>query len=331
MSRSKGAARRPENPAPRKRSLFRSPTGGLRGGWLLAASLLCYALVAVGLRWALLAGFAALFRAWGVNAETAHLAPGWARLLFRWHGAIASALVALGLIALCAGLRKLWAVDQDAKKTFPVKEGRYKAVKVFSSFGLLGLSVPVVATLVALVFDSVRPEWPLSAPRFTLALVPLLAVSLLSALASETFVRRVLYDGVKPRWGAKWAAAIAVAAYFVAGSGWAGNAIGAVNVALMGLMGCAVYALHGLWASVGLRFGWSAAATLLLGFGGGDAAVYRFYGVSEALLTGGDAGPACGVIATLLMIAVFAWLGWRYGLYTFRIPGTTRTSNGRSS
>ncbi len=312
-------------------SLFRLPTGGLRGGWLLAASLLCYALVAVGLRWALSALFAALFRAWGVNAETAHLAPAWARLLYRWHGGIASALVALGLIALSIGLRKLWAVGQGTKKAFPAKEGRDKTVKTFAAFALLGLSLPVVATLSALLFDSVRPEWLLSAPHFTWALVPLLAVSLLSALASEMFVRRVLYEGVKPRWGAKWAAAIAVVAYFVAAGGWTGNAVGAVNVALMGLMGCAVYARSGLWASVGLRFGWSAAAALLLGFGGGDAAVYRFYGVSEALLTGGDTGPACGLIATLLLVTIIAWLGRRYGLYTFRIPGTTRASNGRSS
>lgn len=331
MSRKRGAARGPENPAPRVKSLFRSPTGGLRGGWLLAVSLLCCALVAVGLRRALLALFAALFRAWGVNADTAHLAPTWARLLFRWHGGIASALVASGLIALSAGLRKLWAVDQDTKKAFLTKEGKDKKAGTFARFALLGLSLPVVATLPALLFDSVRPQWPLTAPRFTLALIPLLAVNLLSALAAEMFVWRVLYDGLKPRWGAKWAAAIAVAAYFVMASGWAGNAVGAVNVALMGLMGCAVYARRGLWASVGLRFGWSAAATLLLGFGGGEAAVYRFYGVSEALLTGGDAGPACGLTATLLLVAALAWLGRRYGLYTLKPPGTTRASNGKSS
>ncbi len=304
MSRSRRAAREACRPAPRERGIFRSPDGGLRGGWLLAVSLLCYALVAVGLRLALSAGFNALFRAWGVDAATAHRAPAWAQWIYRWHGSVVAALTACVLIALCALLREIG----FGGNVFPANPDKRGALRALMRAALLGLALALAALLLGLIPDSVRPEWPLTAPRFTPALIALCAVALLSTLAEELFTKRVLYDGIQPRWGVGWAVATACAAHFIVGSGWAGSAVGAVNALLMALLACSVYARFGLWASVGLRFGWSVATVLLMGYGGGEASVYRFYGVSEALLTGGDAGPVYGLWATLLMACALLWL-----------------------
>ena len=81
-----------------------------------------------------------------------------------------------------------------------------------------------------------------------------------------------------------------------------------MNALLLGIAGCLLYARHGLWTSVGFRWGWGFATAFLLGFGGGDGAVYRLYGVSEALLTGGDAGPMHGLWVTLLLLPIAVML-----------------------
>ena len=57
---------------------------------------------------------------------------------------------------------------------------------------------------------------------------------------------------------------------------------------------------------MGFRWGWSFATVFLLGQGGGTHAVYRLLGVSEVLLTGGDAGFVYGLWLTLLLAA---WIG----------------------
>ena len=40
--------------------------------------------------------------------------------------------------------------------------------------------------------------------------------------------------------------------------------------------------------------------SIMSGFGGAGASVYRLYGVSEILMTGGDGGPSYGLWTTLL-------------------------------
>ena len=59
---------------------------------------------------------------------------------------------------------------------------------------------------------------------------------------------------------------------------------------------------------MGLRWGWSFATVFLLGFGGGEASLLRFYGVSETLLTGGDAGPVYGLYLTIILALALVWL-----------------------
>ena len=299
MSKSKRAAQGNVAPAPRSGgNWLRAPEGGVRAGWLLAVSLLCYVALALAARRGMGAGFAALFRTWGVNGDTVGRAPGWARLVYRWHGSLVSLVVNAALLALCRPLRRLWLGRARA----PRFEGR-----PFGRAALAGLGLALAALALGLVPDSLRPEWPLISPRFTAALPLLCAVSLVSALAEEAFTKRVLYDGLLPRWGRGWAAAIACGWFFAGNGGYAGNALSAVNVALLGLLCCAAYEKDGLWAAAGLRWAWSAATVFLLGFGGGEAALYRFYGVSENLLTGGDAGPVYGLWTTLLLLAALAW------------------------
>lgn len=314
MSKSKRAARGAV-PAPQEMgNWLRTPKSGVRAGWLLAVSLLCYGLAALALPMGLSAGFAAVFRAWGVNSATAYRAPLWARMAYRWHGSLASLIVAAALLALTEWLRGLWIGRRDVA----LFEG-----KRFGLAALAGVGLALVVLLLGLIPDSLRPEW--TAPRLRLSLIALGAVSGVSALAEEAFTKRALYDGLAGRWGRGWATGVVCALFFLANGGLSGSVPCALNVLLLGLLCCKVYDRHGLWAAAGLRWGWSFATAFLLGFGGGEVSVYRFFGVSEALLIGGDAGPMYGLWTT----AVFAIA--LYGLYTRSFPLITRTSKGRSS
>ncbi|MBR1821299.1 MAG: CPBP family intramembrane metalloprotease [Clostridia bacterium] len=298
MSRSKRAAREREILAPGEREKWlRTPEGGVRAGWLLAVSLLSYTLVRLAALLGLTPGFAALFRAWGVNSATVARAPGWARLLWRWQGSVVTLTVSAALIAVCRWLRRLWLGKWERQR---LEGGR------LALFALAGLGMAVIVLLLGLLPDSLRLE--MAAPRFSWSLIAVCAVSLLSALAEEAFTKGVLFDGLAPRWGKAWAAAVACAWFFLGNGGYAGTAVSALNVLLMGFLCCVLYARYGLWAAVGLRWGWSFATVFLMGFGGGETAVYRFYGVSETLLTGGDAGPIYGLWTTLLLVGMIGWM-----------------------
>lgn len=268
-------------------------------GWLLAASLIAFVAVAVGGRWVLSRGFAALFDFWNINAENAHRAPAWARFIYAWHGSVVTVILSAATLALTVGLRKLWRLKRDGS--------RFTAKK-FILPTMVGISAALFVALISLLPDSSRLAWPLSAPRFSASVVPLCAVNLFATLAGEAFTKRVLYDGVRGRWGDIWAAVVASLAFLVANVAWPINVVSALNVLLVGALCYVVYARFGLWASVGLRWGWGVGVAFLLGFGGGNAAIYRLYGVSETLLTGGDAGPMAGLWATLLICAGIAYL-----------------------
>lgn len=303
MSKSKRAAQGVIPPAPdKKKRLFTGDDGTLRTGWLLAVSLLCCVAAALAARLGLVRAFAALFAAWGIDADNAWRAPAWARAVYAWHGSLATAVYAAALLAVSLWLRGLWGLPKGAT--------RFGGRALFRG-ALVGLGGAVAVALLCLIPDSVRPEWPLTAPRLSLALPALLIVSLLVALAEEAFTKTVLYDGLLARRGGAWASAAACAAFFLMNGGYAAGVVGGANVLLLGLLGCLVYAGYGLWAAVGLRWGWSAANVLLLGFGGGDYAVYRLYAVSDRPMTGGDYGPVYGLWTTLLLAGGIAWMATR--------------------
>ena len=267
----------------------------MRTGWLLAVSLSGYALVALATRLGLMRAFAALFEAWGVDGSSIRRAPAWAQAVYVWHGSVATLAFAALALLLARWLRKLWRLEGSL---LPMPMGGL-------GYGsLAGVLAPLLLAAMCLLPDSMRLEWPLTAPRLTWTLPAMAVISLLSAIAEEAFTKRVLYDGLRERWKGLWATAVVCAVFWLTGGGLAGGAVSAINVLLLGLVCCQLYVRFGFWTSVGFRWGWSLSSVFLLGFGGGDAAVYRLYGVSEALLTGGDAGPMHGLWTTALLAII---------------------------
>lgn len=285
-------------PKPRRRMLF-NEAGEVRPGWRLLAMAAGYILLTVLARLGMGALLRALFGAWNLNARTVARAPGWAATLYAWQGslvtlAVDGVAVAYMLIVCRVRLPKL---GRDLVRAWAVGTG----------FALL-------STGLFLLTDSLRLQWPLNRPHLSPGLLPLWALTLLTALAEELFTKGLLCDSVNRRWGWGWAAIASMLAFFLMNGGYSGTWISALNVALLGAACALLYRGHGLWASVGLRWGWSFAAVFLLGQGGGDMAVYRLYGVSEALLTGGDAGPVYGLWMTVaLLIAIVLGLRARRG------------------
>ena len=293
MSRSKREAQVQTDSAPRKGvRLWSTGHGSIRTGWLLAASLFSYALVALATRYGLIRAFAALFDVWRIDPSNVHRAPAWARAVYVWHGSLATLACAALTLLLAGRLRKLWGLE--GALTGAPSAGLWRG----SSTGVLAAIVVVVLCLLP---DSLRPEWPLTAPRLGWTLPVMAVISLFSTLAEEAFTKRVLFDGLRRRWDRLWAAALVSTVFWLTGGGPAAGVVGSVNALLLGWVVCALYAGYGLWTAVGFRWGWSVATVFLLGFGGGEASVYRFYGVSEALLTGGDAGIMHGLWTTLLL------------------------------
>ena len=300
MSRSKRAAQGMATPAPRqRRSIWTGNDGSVRTGWLLAVSLLACLLAALLTRYGLVRAFDALFTAWRVNAGNIHLAPLWARALYRWHGSLATLAFAGLTMLLARWLRGVWRLE-GGLFTPP---GR-----ALWRLALAGAAAALLVALLGLIPDSLRLEWPLNQPRLSATLPVVVLIALAAALGEEAFTKRLLFDGLRSRrWGI-WATVLTCGVYWLTNAGYAGGVICAVNVLMLGWVGCILYARCGLWASVGFRWGWGMVNTFLLGFGGGDYAVYRLYGVSEGLLTGGDAGPMYGLWATVLLAGMIAWL-----------------------
>ena len=303
MSRSKHATQGQASPAPtgdRKTQI--DGKSGIQTGWLVAVSLFGYALIALATRFGLVRAFAALFEAWGIDGTSVQRAPVWAQALYRWHGSLGTVAFAALSLALSRRLRGMWRL-----------EGPLIPAPTAGLWGasLSGVLMAVIIAALCLLPDSMRLEWPLTAPRFTAALPVLCAVSLLSTLGEEAFLKRVLFDGLRENWNGIWAAAVVCAVFWLTGGGLAGGVVAYVNVLLLGLACCLLYTRYGFWTSVGFRWGWGIANVFLLGFGGGNAAIYRMYGVSEVLLTGADAGPMHGLWATVMLAGVIVGLTWK--------------------
>ena len=303
MSRSKHATQGQASPAPtgdRKTQI--DGKSGIQTGWLVAVSLFGYALIALATRFGLVRAFAALFEAWGIDGTSVQRAPVWAQALYRWHGSLGTVAFAALSLALSRRLRGMWRL-----------EGPLIPAPTAGLWGasLSGVLMAVIIAALCLLPDSMRLEWPLTAPRFTAALPVLCAVSLLSTLGEEAFLKRVLFDGLRENWNGIWAAAVVCAVFWLTGGGLAGGVVASVNVLLLGLACCLLYTRYGFWTSVGFRWGWGIANVFLLGFGGGNAAIYRMYGVSEVLLTGADAGPMHGLWATVMLAGVIVGLTWK--------------------
>ena len=287
----------------RIRSAFLNRDGGLRGGWMLLASVLALTLVSMIVRLGLQAVFAALFQAWGIHAENFLRAPRWAQLIYAWHGSAITVVMSLAVIALSGLLCRCWRISP-----LPAAGGARRCLKPM----LAGAGIALGSAAVFLATDSMRLEWPLSRPHLSMALPVLLGITMLSGLAEEAFNKRVVFDGLRRRWGAGWAAVVSCALFFAANGGYAGNVLCGINVLIMGAVCCALYLRGGIWASAGFRCGWSFASVMVAGFGNAatQQSIYALYGVSEAWLTGGDGGPIYGAWMTLVLLALLVALNW---------------------
>ena len=252
----------------------------------LTAAALIWFVTAIPVPLALGAGFQAMFHAWNVNADTVARAPAWAQWVYAWHGSFISLISAALLIALCV-------IAFHARIERPNRRGWLA--------GIIGFAIAMLLALLFTLLDSLRPEGP---PRLSPGLVPLCGLMLVSVLAEELLTRRVLYDAIASQWGRLPATLAATLAFFLIGGGLGGTVISGVNVALLGLLCGLLYEREGLWPPALFRWGWGFATVFLLGQGGGAHSVWRFYGVSETLLTGGDAGFACGLMWTAILMAL---------------------------
>ena len=256
----------------------------------LVLAALAYVAVTVALRLGLGTALRALFEAWNVNADTAARAPAWARALYLWQGSLIALLVSAAAIALC--VRVL-----HARLPRPAPGPALKG-------WLLGTGLALGGAALFLLTDSLRLMWPLSRPRLSPGLALLWGLSLAAALSEELFTKGVCMARAPAPWGIP----LAALAFFLMNGGVSGSVISGVNVALMGLVCALLYARHGLWADVAFRWGWSFATVFLLGQSGGDRAVYRLYGVSETLITGGDGGFVYGLGLTAVLTALGVWM-----------------------
>lgn len=273
---------------------FIGKTGGVRTGWLLAIALIAFYGIRLAIRIGLNAGFASLFEAWGVNASTVFRAPQWAQMLFVWHGSIITVIISLCMLAVSIGIRKAWLKKQ-------LCAGK---ASMGGRLLLIGVAFSVITAAFFLAIDSMRLEWPLSRPNLSLAQPILLLILMLSAISEEAFSKKVLFDGAQKGWGIAAAIAVSTAVFFLDSAGYAGNALSAVNVLLMGILCCCIYLKYGMLASAGFRCGCSFGASILMGFGSSAAdSVYRVYHVSDGWFTGGAGGPVYGLWQTIILIA----------------------------
>ena len=294
------------------RKIFLRPEGGLRPAWRAALGILLTLAAYSAVLYGLAALFGALFDVWGLTTANLTRAPRWAQSVVRWHSDFCYALAYGAGIAVGV----LWA------RRFSVSVQTGKAASETAAAGATAYSRPPVsrkpalfAVLLglllsgglgarALATDCMRVESPWSAPHFSLSQLSALLVLALGRLLGEMLTKRLCFDALRARSRRRaWIVSVALATLLnLRGL----SVLGVLNALLMAMVGCALYERGGLLASAALQTIWAAGATLLLGFPGMNAsaaAVWPLYHVSDAWLTGGNAGPMSGAWFTLLLSA----------------------------
>ena len=272
------------------RKVFFSSEGLLRTGWKLAGGIAAYGAVFYGTLYALGAAFGALFEAWGLTSDNLLRAPLWAQQVVRWHTDVCYGIAYLTSAAAGLLLARRWSHS-------PVRS----RVRVAARALMSGLAMGMGLTLLALGFDCVRPEQPLSEPYLSATQMLAAAVIVLGKASGEVLTRRLVFGAVKRRWAAYLAGSLA--SLFLLGS--LTSPLGAINALLLGAVSCALYERGGLAASTALAASWTVWTSLAFGFPGTSAPVgpvYALYHVSEAWLTGGYSGPDRGLWMTLCLL-----------------------------
>lgn len=267
------------------KKFFRNGTGEIRCGWKLVFGILVYAAAFFAVRFGLSALLGMLFDAWGLTYENLHMAPSWAQYVVYLH---TDAVFVLAY--LCAGI----AIGRFVRKNEP---GNRKQTIVYC---VIGLSLWIIIAALALVFDCMRLEYPLSEPDVSLYHLSGLLALAAGCISTELLVRRFIFGTAKKYYGRIIAYALTAIAALIIGGIW--NSVPAILcTVLMSAAGCAVYERAGLQGSAALNIGWSAASKLLVVPVSAGVAVYRMYHVSENWLTGGSSGAMYG------WAAVFGW------------------------
>lgn len=274
--------------------VFLNDEGRLKSGWRLAVGFSAYALAFYGVLWLANAVFGALFSAWGLTDTNLTYAPVWAQQIVLWHTDFTYALAyGLSLLAACA------LTGSNRRKVAPEN---------IVASALMGAGVGAMLTLLAFGFDSMRLEWPLCEASFSLRHVSALVILLLGSLSGEALTKWLAYETMRKRYGRGAGYAAVIALSMLLSGAWS-SPLGIVNAALLGIVGCAVYERGGMMASAALTAGWSAWTTWLFAWpDGGAVSVYRMYTVSEAWLTGGNAGADAGVGAMIGWMIIAAIL-----------------------
>jgi len=280
-------------------NVFVTPDG-VRAGWILLCAVAMYRLVNYGLRLGLNTYFAHLFSVWHVNGTNIHRAPRWAQLIWSWHGSIITVVVCAVCICLSLVMRGWWLKKRRAAADF--RQGL--------AWAGVGAGIAAAAAALFVLFDSMRLEWPLTEPVFSVNIVMMLPVTLFTAFAEELFAKGVVFDLAADRMKRLWAYVISAVVFFLFNGGYAGTVVSGINVLLMGIVCCMLYEKYGLWAAALFRGAWSYVSVFIVGFGAVNAAgsVYALYGVSETWLTGGDGGMIYGVLMTAVLIGMAVWM-----------------------
>lgn len=272
---------------------------GLRLIWRLLIGAAVYAaamaVVIGGLGWA----FGKLFDAWGLTTSNLAYAPGWARFIVAWHTDFVYALAYLASIL----------VGLAAAKRLGGRVCRRRQIRPWLP-GVVGLGMAAGLTLVALLADSMRMELPLGEPVLHVTQLRALAVLVLGKLSAEVLTKRIAFDTICAR-RKRWPAYVLAAVISLMLTGIWRRPLGVVNALLMGVLGCVLCERGGLVASAAMQIAWSVWCALVFGFPGMTASaepVYALYHVSDAWLTGGNAGPMCGAWMTVFCSAWLIWL-----------------------
>lgn len=296
--------------------VFLDEERNLRVGWKLTVGISAYAVVFYGAILILSSVFGALFKGWGLTNDNLIYAPRWARMIVQLHADFTYAL-AYGLsMATAMMLAKRWSQ--------PVRGDSRAAV--FGS--LAGLGLGALVSMFALLLDSMRLEWPLSEPVFSSTQLLSLAVMALGVLSGEALTKRIVFDTVRCRFGRLWSYA-AAAAFAVLLSGRWTSPIGLFNALLLSAVGCALYERGGLLVSAALQFGWAVWTSMIFAWpDSGAAAIFKMYTVSDAWLTGGNAGANFGVGCTIGWTIIAAVLLWKDLKREFAVEKKERNTNG---
>ncbi len=282
------------------KGVFVNRNGQIRGVWLLGAAAVLYAAASTGVYWLYWYLYETMMGIWGVTAENIVRAPDAVRFLYRWSNVILQLIQSGLLIGGAAVLSRMSRMDSMVKRGMPKKLGMGAAA---------GAGCVVLMWCVLMGLGSVRLGWRITRAQFSINTAALLLTTVCAAAGEGLFFYRGLYGGIKKRLPV-WAALCVMMAVNVVLALASGiyHPIRLINGALSALV-CALFADKiGISATIGFRWGWSYLDQAVLGFSGAQAALYETYPVNLYWLCGGNNGLMSGMLTTLVLCALAAWL-----------------------